>query len=179
MFSTGRGYVGVWSRAVAFAYDFLVIGLYLAVVICVAAAVDAYAPAFAARFAAPETGQLVGFLSFTVPVVLYFSLQEASSRQATWGKHRCGLRLAAVDARRVRLGRALWRNALKFAPLEIAHGCAWRLWDGATGAGPWVRAGLILVVALAAANLACAAFTPRRQALYDLLAGTLVVRGRG
>ena len=179
MFSTGRGYAGVWARARAFSYDLLAIALYLAVVLCVAAAVQAYAPAFAARLAASAAGQLAGFLSFTLPMVLYFALQEASSRQASWGKHRCGLRVAAVDARRVRFLRALWRNALKFAPLEIAHGCAWRLWYGATGTGPGVEAGLILVVALAAANLACAALTPKRQALYDLLSGTMVVRERG
>lgn len=179
MFATGRGYAGAWSRARAFAYDALALALYLAVLLCAAAAVHAYAPAVAERLATAETGHLAGLLSFTLPAVLCFAFLEASPAQATWGKRRCGLRLAAVDGRRVRLLQALWRNVLKFAPWEIAHGCAWRLWYGASATGPWVQAGLILVAALAAANLACAALTPRRQALYDLLSGTLVVRGRG
>lgn len=179
MLSTGRGYAGIWLRALAFAYDCLVIAAYIVVLLCAVAAVHVYAPALTARIDDPVSGQLTGFFSVTLPVALYFAFLEGSPGEASWGKRRCGLRVAAVDGRRVRLGRSLLRTALKFIPWEIAHACAWRIWYGNSESTPWIEAGLLLVGVLAAANLASAAFTPRRQALHDLLAGTMVIRERG
>src|SRR5690606_35144683 len=143
------------------------------------AAVYVYLPGVAAVLSGPFAGQLVGFFTVTLPVTLYFAVQESWPTEGSWGKRRFHLRVAAVDGRRVRFGRALLRTALKFFPWELAHTCVWQFWYGNPESAPWIQAGLILVLALVGANLLSVALSPRRQALYDRLSGTMVVRERG
>jgi uncharacterized RDD family membrane protein YckC len=77
----------------------------------------------------------------------YFALQESSSRQATWGKRICGLRVADMNGNRISLPRATIRYFAKFVSAAI------------------MLLGFIMV-----------AFTERHQALHDLVAETVVLR---
>ncbi|HET9671891.1 MAG TPA: RDD family protein [Actinomycetota bacterium] len=83
----------------------------------------------------------------TVAQWLYFALMESSSRQATVGKMALGIRVTDVDGRRVSFGRATGRYFAKFL------------------------SALILGI-----GFLMAAFTEKKQALHDMIAGTLVVR---
>lgn len=74
---------------------------------------------------------------------------ERSSRQGTHGKMVLGLRVTRTDGGRLSLLRATGRHFAKF-----------------------------LSVATAFVGFFMAAFTRRKQALHDLLADCLVVRGR-
>jgi uncharacterized RDD family membrane protein YckC len=76
----------------------------------------------------------------------YSVLSESSALQGTLGKRALGLRVTDLNGRRIRFGRAVGRY--------LAHILSTWLWF----------AGFIM-----------AAFTSRRQALHDILAGTLVV----
>jgi uncharacterized RDD family membrane protein YckC len=76
----------------------------------------------------------------------YSVLTESSALQGTLGKRAMGLKVTDLDGRRIRPGRAIGRY--------LAHILSTVLW----------LAGFVMVV-----------FTPRRQALHDILAGTLVV----
>lgn len=69
----------------------------------------------------PWIGQLVGFVSMTLPVLLYFTLCECSSFQATLGKRCLGLSVTSVDFGRLNFQHSLLRNALKFLPWELGH----------------------------------------------------------
>jgi uncharacterized RDD family membrane protein YckC len=80
---------------------------------------------------------------------LYFSLMESSSKQATLGKMICDLRVTDLNGQRVSFGRATGRYFAK-----------------------WLS-GLILGI-----GYIMIAFTQRNQGLHDLLAGTLVMKGR-
>ena len=71
----------------------------------------------------------------------------SSSRQATLGKQALGLVVTDVQGRRISFGRATGRNL-----------------------GKYISALTLLV------GFLIQPFTARRQALYDLLAGTLVVK---
>jgi len=91
---------------------------------------------------------------FTVQVVaviatlLYFALFESSPKQATPGKMLVGIRVTALDATsKVSFLRALGRTLAKYLSTLI------------------ILIGYLM-----------AAFTSRKQALHDMLAGTLVVR---
>jgi len=64
---------------------------------------------------------LVGFTTLTLPIVLYFVVMEGSSRQATWGKRRLGLRVVAHEGDVTTRGQRLVRNAMKFLPWEMVH----------------------------------------------------------
>jgi uncharacterized RDD family membrane protein YckC len=78
---------------------------------------------------------------------LYFALMESSSHQATVGKIALGIQVTDIDGDRLSFGRALGRNLAKLISAIILY------------------IGFIL-----------AAFTERKQALHDMIAGTLVVK---
>jgi uncharacterized RDD family membrane protein YckC len=78
---------------------------------------------------------------------LYFALQECSSAQATLGKRALGIRVTDMEGRRIGFGRASGRFFGK------------------------IISSLILCV-----GYMMAGWTERKQALHDMIAGTLVVR---
>lgn len=83
----------------------------------------------------------------TIAQWLYFALMESSSRQATLGKMALGIRVTDLNGNRIGFGKATGRYFGK------------------------ILSGLILGI-----GFLMAAFTERKQALHDMLAGTLVVR---
>ena len=89
--------------------------------------------------------------------------------QTTPGLSACGLRVITLSGHRPSLFRTLWRKAAALLlPTLAAATCA-----PLAGSRP----GLTLAASLGAslAGFATIALTPRRQALHDLLAGTLVI----
>jgi len=87
------------------------------------------------------------FILSTVAGWLYAALLESSSRQATVGKMVLGLKVTDLNGNRLDFARATGRHFAK-----------------------WIS-GLTLMF-----GFIMAGFTERKQALHDLIAGTLVVR---
>ncbi|HYZ19077.1 MAG TPA: RDD family protein [Gaiellaceae bacterium] len=79
--------------------------------------------------------------------ILYFAIMESSSHQATVGKIALGIQVTDLAGNRLSFGRALGRNLAKLISTIILY------------------IGFII-----------AAFTERKQALHDMIAGTLVVK---
>lgn len=77
---------------------------------------------------------------------LYFAIQESSEHQATFGKRALGIIVVDEQGNRISFGRATGRFFAK-----------------------WLS-GVILYI-----GYIMAAFTARKQALHDLIAGTLVI----
>lgn len=82
-----------------------------------------------------------------VAIWLYFAVQESSWRQATIGKHVMGIKVTDMYGERLSFWRATGRHL-----------------------------GKILSSALFAIGYLMAGFTEKKQALHDIMAGTLVVR---
>ncbi len=80
---------------------------------------------------------------------LYHPILESSEIRATLGKHLVGIQVCDLTGRRISLRAAIVRNLLKWVSLVLAF------------------IGFIFAL-----------FTPKRQALHDFLADTLVVYGR-
>ena len=78
---------------------------------------------------------------------IYEAAMESSSRQATVGKMALGLKVTDLKGRRVSFARATGRHFAKFI------------------------SGMILLI-----GYIMAGFTERKQALHDMIAGTLVIR---
>jgi uncharacterized RDD family membrane protein YckC len=78
---------------------------------------------------------------------LYFALMESSGWQATLGKKALGIKVTGLDGQRIGFGRATGRYFGK------------------------IISALILMI-----GFMMAGFTERKQALHDLIAGTLVIR---
>jgi uncharacterized RDD family membrane protein YckC len=79
---------------------------------------------------------------------LYFALMESSGWQATVGKKMIGLKVTTLDGQRIGFGRATGRYFGK------------------------IVSALILGI-----GFLMAGWTERKQALHDMMAGTLVIRG--
>jgi len=82
---------------------------------------------------------------------VYFALCEASPRQATLGKHILNIYVTGIDGQRISIGRAVERSMAK-----VLLGC--------------YGIGAFSVITIAASK--------EKQALHDLAAQTLVLRGR-
>ena len=79
--------------------------------------------------------------------LLYYAAMESSSIQATVGKMALGIKVTDLEGNRISFGRALGRNLAKIISVLIFY------------------IGFIM-----------AAFTAKKQALQDMIAGTLVVK---
>ena len=81
--------------------------------------------------------------------IAYFAGMESSTSQATLGKKALGIKVGGLDGRRISFGKAVGRLLGK------------------------ILSGIILYI-----GFIMAAFTERKQALHDIMAGTLVVKTR-
>jgi uncharacterized RDD family membrane protein YckC len=168
----------LWQRIKAFAFDYIVIAGYLILVVALGAGLYWGLPDLAQTlFASRIRGQFISFLLVTLPVTLYFALLESSPQQATWGKHKVGLRVVGRDATRLSFAHSFGRTLLKFIPWELSHTLIWQLRFAQPALEPVISAGFALVWLLIGANLLSLWLTKRKQTLYDLLAGTYVVAG--
>ena len=108
----------------------------------------------------------------------YFTVMEAGRRRASFGKLLTGVEVVDLVGRRVSFLRALWRNALKLAVVFIGVKAFLTTLESFSEQGPlWKTAVAALTVVLCAGAFLMARFTKRKQALHDILAGTLVIEG--
>jgi uncharacterized RDD family membrane protein YckC len=142
-------YGGFWIRFVALIIDAIVVGLItgpVSLIIGVVLGLAGHAVAM------PNEGtQLASFLitfSFsTLASWIYEAALESSKYQATLGKMALGLKVTDLEARRISFLRATARHFAK------------------------ILSGLVLMI-----GFIMAGFTERKQALHDMIAGTLVMR---
>ena len=148
-------YAGFWLRFVAIIIDIVALALVTFPIRLVVFAMfgihHAFRPGFGER---PDAllGAMIPALLFVTGVnfiihLLYFSLFESSAWQATLGKKALGLAVTDMQGRRISFGHALGRNLAK------------------------IISGLILFI-----GYMMAGFTEKKQALHDIIAGTLVIK---
>jgi uncharacterized RDD family membrane protein YckC len=162
-------------RIAAFGVDYVVISIYMLLLVLVGFTV----PSFTRVFESPFGGQVAGIAVLTLPVMLYFSLWEASQHAATPGKRALGVRALRSTGERLTLGRSVARSAVKFIPWELAHTFLWRIpgWPQPEGEIPaWIVAGFVVVWSIVALNVVLVLRTKRGQTAYDLAADSVVVR---
>jgi uncharacterized RDD family membrane protein YckC len=161
--NTNFKFAAFWKRAVAFVVDAaIVIPLFCllihAVNILLALPVE-YSPILERGISLKMTPYaeehfvkivlLYSFLKLTV-LIPYFTLLESSRLQATFGKLLLGIKVIDLSGKRISFARATGRFFAKILSGQVLL------------IGYWL-----------------AAFTERKQALHDLLAGTLVVTNEG
>jgi uncharacterized RDD family membrane protein YckC len=96
---------------------------------------------------ADDAGIVIGYVIGIVGTFGYFAYMESSESQATVGKIALGIQVTDLNGQRVSFGKALGRNLAKILSTLILY------------------IGFIM-----------AAFTEKKQALHDMIAGTLVVK---
>lgn len=142
-------YGGFWIRFVAFVIDALVVGI----VVWPISGIIALAIGLAGgAVAMPTLGVhlvrgIVGLAFSACANWIYEAAMESSSKQATLGKMALGLKVTDLEGRRISFARATGRHFAK------------------------ILSGMILLI-----GYIMAGFTQRKQALHDMIAGTLVKR---
>ena len=175
-------YAGFFKRIYAFALDYLVIAGYLLLLTGVILGSNFLFGSFeiwSSTFESPIIRDLVAFFTGILPVILYFTFQESSAAQATWGKRKIGLKV--VDKRGERLSklRALGRSLLKFFPWQLAHTALFNIpgWPMAPETpATWVVICMVMSQGLVIIYLLFLAIHKAHQTPYDFVAGTYVIR---
>lgn len=171
-----QSYAGFWQRVRAFAFDYFLIAIYLICITLLFWLMSRFLNLNQWLFTDRVWAQTAAFFIVTLPVTLYFVIQEASPKQATWGKQRLGLKVVDRDGNRISLLRAFARTLLKFIPWEISHTLLWEI-AFSTGSFPaFINYGYTLVYLLIGLNIASLVMTKTNQTLYDLLAGAYVLQ---
>jgi uncharacterized RDD family membrane protein YckC len=155
-------YAGFWKRLAAFILDYIVLYIPGKLIGMMFGAGAAEAVMRQAQLASPGDPQVAfaamaqyldavwpAFLLSAVVTWLYFAFLESSTWQATVGKLALGIRVTDLHGERISLPRALGRYPAKMLSFLILY------------------IGVLMV-----------AWTPRKQGLHDMIAGTLVLNGR-
>ncbi len=146
-------YAGFWLRAGALLVDSLIIGIAMFAVYCGFSGIVMVLGGAGGPTRSSGASSFVAlggcFLNF-VPILLgwlYFAMFESSEKQATPGKAMMGLRVTDLEGRRISFGRATGRFFGR------------------------ILSNFILFI-----GYIMAAFTEKKQALHDMIAGTLVLK---
>lgn len=126
----------------------------------------------------PVNGELIGFTTLTIPVILYFTLSENGKYLGTIGKRKIGLQIVSKSLTKASIKELLLRNCLKFLPWELAHFFIYRLFyfNSLSKIIPdWVLTGLIVSQGLAIIYLLCIIFNKNNQSIYELFSKTIVI----
>lgn len=152
-------YAGFWLRVVAYLIDDLIVGTigffvalpFIGGIIFSGISMEHLNNSDAGTFlgVAGILGSILGLILSSIAVGwLYFALMESSKNQATLGKMALGLKVTDMEGNPVSFGKASLRYFGK------------------------ILSGMIMMIGYIMAGL-----TEKKQALHDMLAGCLVIRG--
>jgi uncharacterized RDD family membrane protein YckC len=162
---------GTLRRLTATALDLAVIAGWAAF----AAVVGLVARSSGLDFGSPHVTDVFAFATLVAPATLTFAWQESSTRQATFGKRRTGLRVVDRAGRRLTRRRSLARSVVKFLPWQLAHTAVFALIADPKSTG-MVALSITAQVVVVASVLAMS-LDRQHRALHDWGAGTRVVEG--
>jgi len=147
--SSPIGYGGFWIRLVAYLIDAILLNIVFGIIGAIIGV--SLIPADPAKIDPMEAMSSMGTFQLVALVVtwLYFALMESSPRGATVGKMVVGLRVVTEQGQRLTFLNATGRFFAKFI------------------------SAIILFI-----GYLMAAFTDRKRALHDIIAGTLVIKVR-
>lgn len=159
-------------RLLAFLLDFSVVTGYILFLLAIGIGISllGYKPQL---LETPAGLNVISFGILVLPVMLYFSLQEGSRRQATWGKRRQRIKVITTLGGEPGFWRSMWRSFVKFLPWNLAHVCVISLSFG--NESPIYLIGAIAAQGLAVVYVAGLWIGKKHRTVYDWLLGTCVV----
>ena len=174
-------YAGFGIRLKAFAFDYLIICGYIFLLAALTMAVVKISGLLGLPLQWPENpilADLMAFITLVLPVILYFTLQESSSKQSTWGKRKAGIRVVNANGSRLTWLQAFIRSLVKMIPWQIAHTCLFHIpgWPLAVTTIPsTVTAGFVLMYILVGLFIVSALISKKHRTPYDWASGAYVV----
>lgn len=121
----------------------------------------------------PYFGQLIGFLTLTLPVIIYSYLTENSKWKATIGKRI--LNLIVLTPENKSTNNVLLRNVLKYLPWELAHtGVHWVIYFESIGRDTPIWTWVILIVPqiIVFIYFVTIIISKGQESVYDRISGT-------
>ena len=157
------------NRILAWTVDFGIIVLYAILLFAVTSLF------FDVRQASlnPYFGQLIGFLTLTLPVITYSYLTEKGNWKATIGKR--VLNLIVLTPENKTNKSILIRNLLKYLPWELAHtGVHWIIYFESVGRETPIWTWIILIVpqVLVFVYFISIILSKGQSSVYDRISGT-------
>ena len=174
-------YARFGRRLKAFGFDYLPISGYIIMLFAATMALYTISKFLGFSLHWPENpllADLIAFVTLVLPVALYFTLQESSPKQATWGKSRAGIRVVNANGSTLTRKQALIRSLVKLIPWQIAHTCLLHIpgWPLAvTTVPPGVMVGYGLLYLVVGIYLASALISKKHRTPYDWAAGSYVI----
>lgn len=167
--------VSLWFRLKAFLIDYLFILAYLTMLFTINVFIFPDLQKLFQRSMA--VAQFTGFLMVTLPVSLYFVVSEVMFNGQTVGKKKLNMQVVGADGEKISLWKSIFRTILKFLPWEMSHFLIYRLMEIGEEPVPvfYMFVGICIYV-LMFLYILTAIFTKKKQALYDRMAKTKVVR---
>ena len=178
-------YAGFDKRLKAFAFDYIIICSYIVLLFTITQALLKITELLGLSFRWPENpilADLMAFVTLVLPIILYFTLQESSPKQATWGKRKAGLRVVNASGGRLTRKQAFVRSFVKFLPWQIAHTSIFQIQalpPGAADQSLFNITGFALVYLLAGVYIASALILKNHRTPYDWASGSCVIDGSG
>jgi uncharacterized RDD family membrane protein YckC len=173
--SGGIEYAGYMSRVWAALLDgvFMIpAGVVAMLAIVLPHAIEAAKAGPNANFMLPLPQRILLPVASMAIGVVYYAILDASARQGTWGKQFVGLVVTDLQGRRLTRGRAACRAVARYLPGLLGIAGEFYRSDALFPPAMITAASILLGVPIMLMPL----FTPKRQALHDLLAGCLVLR---
>jgi uncharacterized RDD family membrane protein YckC len=140
-------YAGFWIRVGAYIIDYILLLIPTVVVAFIIGMIAGLMLGSRLDAEALELLKLVVQLFFMLMAWLYYAIMESSAKQATFGKMICGLKVTDIQGQRITFGQASGRFF-----------------------------GQIISSLICCVGYMMAGWTEKKQALHDIMAGTLVVR---
>lgn len=168
------------QRLKAFALDYLLIFVYIVVlagvnfgIIFRGKVLEETSPIFAS----PIAEDTIAFLTLILPVIIYFTLQESSAHQGTWGKRKAGIRVVNVQGGTLTKSQAFARSLVKFLPWQIAHTSIYQIKEIVPGgpSEPFDITGFVLVYFLVGIYIFSALMSKKHRTPYDWISGSYVI----
>ncbi|WP_084420554.1 RDD family protein [Henriciella litoralis] len=168
-------YASAGQRLAAYGIDYCIMVLYGMALVSVGLVLGGVVTGPPETLAGKALAHALGFFLLTVPTILYGALMEASSWRATVGKRMMGVFVTSPDGDTLPLRRTLIRNAIKFAPWEVAHAAIWFV-PGRPFVDPMPAFNIFLCFAALAFWLAYVVmlFTKKGRTAYDRAAHSIV-----
>ena len=156
----------IWKRFLAFLIDYFILVIYGTLLF----GLSTFLLESDLHFG-PLKGQLIGLITMTIPVFLYFYLLESGKSHATVGKRLLKLRVVGENANYFK------RNLLKFIPWEIAHtGVHWVVYysDNSMNVPAWNWIFLVLPQIIVFGYMISILAFKGKSSIYDKMAKTSV-----
>ena len=170
----------VIKRIKAFLIDYLIILIYLGLLVATSLLISRIFH-LGSENVSPAIGELIAFVTLTLPIILYFTLSENGKYAGTIGKRKFGLHVVSKSFTKASFWQLLIRNCIKFLPWELAHFFVFRLFyfaSTSTITPTWVLTGLISSQLLAIIYLLFLIFSKNKRSVYELFSQTRVVQNK-